>query len=342
MDVFDGLFSDKILKTVLDKYATQDFKYGWKAANKEMIDQGYDQGHWNNYITPMPMSFMENAPFDLSLMRSFRNKHPELLAMWTRMKDVIPEPESRGISRIYVNGYTYGTDGYVHTDDQWIHRRYRETTETCLVYLNDVWDYQWAGETVCLDAETEEINKAVLPKWGRLFAFDSHVLHGARPVSRICKRLRTIIVFKTMTKNIYHEGLVYLMENGLDDIQFGEESLFQHLYDVGLHAAEKYDADSSLLNCMFFYPIYNIPNVVNPSRKEVKSIIGDLPEQVIHVYCGYKGDSKAILNRSNDDFKRYLVLIDLCRLEVAEPDNEYIEPLRKTLIENNWLPEEKN
>src|ERR1041385_1399094 len=59
--------------------------------------------------------------------------------------------------RCYVNGYTYGTDGYFHVDSQ------RPDEHTTVIFMNDHWEPDWAGETVFLDAR-EEILKSVLPK----------------------------------------------------------------------------------------------------------------------------------------------------------------------------------
>ena len=66
---------------------------------------------------------------------------------------------------------------------------------TYLIYVNEQWDRDWAGETVFFDGHN--ILKAVLPKWNRLVIFPSAMDHCARSVSRICSKLRVILVYKS-------------------------------------------------------------------------------------------------------------------------------------------------
>jgi SM-20-related protein len=92
--------------------------------------------------------------------------------------------------RCYVNGYTYGTDGYFHVDSE------RPDEYTTLLYLNDYWEPDWAGETVFLGANGD-ILKAVLPKSNRAVIFPADLQHAARGVSRKCAALRKALIFKT-------------------------------------------------------------------------------------------------------------------------------------------------
>jgi SM-20-related protein len=92
--------------------------------------------------------------------------------------------------RCYLNGYTYGTDGYFHSDSQ------RPDEHTTIFYMNEYWEPDWAGETVFLEA-SGDIVKAVLPRRNRAVIFPSGILHAARAVSRKCMVLRKVLVFKT-------------------------------------------------------------------------------------------------------------------------------------------------
>jgi hypothetical protein len=90
---------------------------------------------------------------------------------------------------IYLNGYTYGTDGYFHADSL------RPDEHTTILYVNDYWEPDWAGETVFLD-EHGDIIKAVLPRRNRAVIFPSDIQHAGRAVSRKCVVLRKALVFK--------------------------------------------------------------------------------------------------------------------------------------------------
>jgi hypothetical protein len=57
----------------------------------------------------------------------------------------------------------------------------------------------WGGETIII-GEDGEIEKSIIPKFGRMLIFDSQLEHAARPLSRMCKDLRMVLVFKTMVK----------------------------------------------------------------------------------------------------------------------------------------------
>jgi SM-20-related protein len=92
--------------------------------------------------------------------------------------------------RCYLNGYTYGTDGYFHADSD------RPDELTTIVYMNDYWEPDWAGETVFLD-KSGEIVKSVLPRANRAVIFPSHTQHAGRSVSRKCMVLRKALIFKS-------------------------------------------------------------------------------------------------------------------------------------------------
>jgi SM-20-related protein len=91
--------------------------------------------------------------------------------------------------RCYLNGYTYGTDGYFHTDSQ------RPDEHTAIIYITDRWEPDWAGETAFLDNK-DDIVKSVLPKRNRAVIFPANVAHAGRSVSRKCMILRKTLIFK--------------------------------------------------------------------------------------------------------------------------------------------------
>lgn len=70
-----------------------------------------------------------------------------------------------------------------HGDSSWIHRDSDRLGDwTVIIYLNDHWDINWGGDTVLV--ESDEILHCCAPTPGKVFLFQSNILHGARPVSR--------------------------------------------------------------------------------------------------------------------------------------------------------------
>ncbi|NDG30979.1 hypothetical protein EB118_13020, partial [bacterium] len=103
------LQSNNLLKVIYNRYViNQGLKYGWKANNAK----AYDQGHWNTRI----LNGSKNEPFDHELM-PFINKHTEVKQLWHTLKQYTSDAI---LLRCYINGYTFGTDGYAHKDDTWI------------------------------------------------------------------------------------------------------------------------------------------------------------------------------------------------------------------------------
>lgn len=97
-------------------------------------------------------------------------------------------PDTR-ILRFYMNAYTFGTDGWPHTDTD------RTGDVTALLYLNPVWQPAWGGETTMFD-ENGDVTLAVLPANNRLMVFPSDQLHAPRPLSRAFNGLRVVLVVR--------------------------------------------------------------------------------------------------------------------------------------------------
>lgn len=185
IEVYDSLIVSADLIALREKYLQQGMLYGWKA-NK---NKSYDQGHWNRNIFGKKTGQL----IDVSKLEEF-GKHEEVQKIWNLL---IENFGNRQLLRCYLNGYTYGTDGYAHTDEIKELSKYREVNfETIIIYLNDDWHIDFAGETVIFNSE-KEIERSVLPKFGRILIFNSRMLHSARPLSRICTDLRLVLVFKT-------------------------------------------------------------------------------------------------------------------------------------------------
>ena len=98
-------------------------------------------------------------------------------------------PSGTKILRFYFNAYTYGTDGWPHTDTE------RENEQTTVLYLTDQWEPAWAGETVVFDRQGD-VALSALPRRNRILTFPSNALHAPRPLARAFTGLRVVLVVK--------------------------------------------------------------------------------------------------------------------------------------------------
>ena len=98
-------------------------------------------------------------------------------------------PADTKILRYYLNGHTYGTDGWPHTDTE------RSDELTAVLYLVPTWKPEWCGETVVFN-NAGEIEAAALPRPNRLVIFPSDRLHAPRPLSKAFNGLRVVLVVK--------------------------------------------------------------------------------------------------------------------------------------------------
>jgi hypothetical protein len=279
------------VERVRRKYVQNGMTYGWKA-NVENPD---DQGHWNRRILNNSKLF----PFDHASM-PYIDKHPEIKELWEIVQEVVGD---RALLRCYTNGYTYGTDGYAHVDDPWIQRRFGSTalSETAILYLNPEWNRDWAGETVLYN-DKDDVELSILPKEGRLFIFDSSKAHAARPVSRICKVLRSVLVFKTFDPKHVSQEVKFIHEQTRNH-QHSGKTFFEHLFNTMLILEEqKLDTDivlAGLYHSVYgteFYK-YNSPSV---SREKIISIIGERAEGYVYEFCSLTNRFDKILNNTNN------------------------------------------
>lgn len=144
-------------------------------------------GHWS-------CSFVTGGPHNLADVTDDLAKNAEAAPVhstWQFLRDTHLANDL--LIRCYLSAYTYGTDGYVHADSD------RPDEHTTIVYLNDYWESDWAGETVFLDGAGDVV-KSVLPKANRVVIFPSRVQHAGRSVSRKCPVLRQALIFKSRSR----------------------------------------------------------------------------------------------------------------------------------------------
>jgi SM-20-related protein len=193
VQIFDDFLLDSDIAPVTQLIQENGYKFGWPSNKKDTY------GHWNLMFAGEHYDNREDVTNQLPI---------GLNALWSKIQQAyLP---SYTVIRAYSNAYTYGTEGYVHTDSS------IDTDLTVLIYLNEeLWNRDWAGETVFFD--DNDIVKAVLPKFKRIVIFPSNIDHVARSVSRACTVDRRILTFKARltsdsffvpaeTRSIQHTG----------------------------------------------------------------------------------------------------------------------------------------
>ena len=318
--IYDDFIETKKLKA---RYVDQGLKYGWKSNNALKGDHG----HWNNLI----MSASKWFKYDQTKL-PYAQKHPLLLEAWDKIKAEIGD---RALMRCYVNGYTYGTDAYSHVDD--VHMmKYtgKMCSETAIIYLNQEWNIDWAGETVIFNEAKDDVELSVLPKKNRLFVFDSTLLHAARPMSRLCPTLRVVLVFKTGDLELNDPVIGYLLEK-TSGIKHSKRTFFEHLYGVLLRL-EKMGCDKDTCAAGLYHSIYDTEYFtagINPSREEIKDLIGEKAENLVHLFCNLKNRTQKIIDGVGDDeLNKALRQIELANLEDQGCRDDRVRRLRELLV----------
>ena len=209
-------------------------------------------------------------------------------------------------------------------------------TETIIVYLNKEWNIDWAGETVLYDSN-KEIEKAVLPKEGRVFAFDSRILHAARPVSRACPALRSVLVFKTLAEHM-NSPVVEFILNKTKEVPHSGKTFFDHLYAV-MKILEDLGAPKDVAAAGLYHSVYGTEFFKSEvcstvTRAEVKKLIGKYAEELAHTFCSLTGRLETLLTNSN----RYsvkknkdLLWIEYANLKEQNKNGKYNNSLQSIL-----------
>jgi SM-20-related protein len=211
--VVDNFLPPGLYENLRRFIATEPLMYGSRS-NSETDTHG----HWNKNFT----SAGKNNLSDIAYVLEESSQFGSLSLAWKILRDAhLP---GGILIRCYLNGYTYGTDGYFHTDSE------RATDRTSIVYVTDDWQPDWAGETVFLDAQGE-IVKSVLPKKNRAVIFPSNIRHAARGVSRKCSVLRKALIFKTRKKGSesFERLSNFLIKNEATNYQHRNGTLHDHL-----------------------------------------------------------------------------------------------------------------
>lgn len=198
----DGELANVILAAV----ESGKWSYGWHSNR----DVGYP--HWNYSV----VKTHEKNVTPISIPSPYKHA-------WDMMKHALPHHAYP--IRCYANLHTFGTEGYPHTDSV------RNTETTLVLYLNKEWKREWGGETTIFNGD--DIEDAVMPKFGRWIQFPSNMVHCARSVSRICPVQRVTFVIKARHPDGDSAKLEsFLTEIGADDSKHKQGSLRDHLIRV--------------------------------------------------------------------------------------------------------------
>jgi hypothetical protein len=316
------------LQKINKKYIDTGLMYGWKSH----ISKTYDHGHWNKQILKESKHF----PFDQSKMPQMQ-RHLEIQEIWNCIQEVIGE---RSLLRVYVNGYTYGTDGYAHLDDDWITKKYGNDalSETVIVYLNETWDKDWAGETVIFD-DNDDIDASILPKFGRVLIFNSDKWHAARPVTRACGVLRKVLVFKTIDPKINSYEIEFLLER-TKGLKHSGKTFFEHLYNTEIILEKmrmpKEVCAAGLFHSIYGTEFYKFENEIK-NTNVVTDLIGQYAEKIVSEFCSLEKRYETIihnLKQYDDEFRMHLAAVEYANLldqNHLEEYNNKIESLYNLL-----------
>ena len=297
------------LKNIRNNCYNSGMRYGWKAHT----EKAYDQGHWNK-------QYLRNStvlPYDHGRM-PYIDSNQNIKTIWNSIQTVIGP---QNLLRCYINGYTFGTDGYAHIDDDWIIKKYGENanSQTIIVYLNDTWDIDWAGETVIFN-DNKDIESSVLPKFGRVLAFDSSKLHAARPLSRYCAVLRSVLVFKTMPDIVVSKEVDFIQSKTATAPHSGK-TFFEHLYNT-MRNLESSKANKELCLAGLFHAVYGTDfysfSDDSINRDIIKNLIGEYPEKLVYEFCTLKDRTNSLINNTTnleDSFRKDLIRIEIANLK---------------------------
>ena len=312
-----------LLKAVDTKYVQSGLTYGWPATQYK----SFDQGHWNRQILKNSKMF----PFDHGKM-PYIDHDPVLKNVWEMLQHTLGRTN---LLRCYINGYTYGTDGYAHVDDIWVDEQYGvgSSGTTIIVYLNETWDIDWAGETVIFDSN-KEIETSLLPKYGRVLSFESNKLHAARPVSRACQSLRKVLVFKTVHDVVNSKEIEFLIDK-TRHLPHSGKSFFEHLYNTMILLENKKQS-KDVCAAGLFHSIYGTEfyqfNEPTITRSIIKKLIGEYAESLVYEFCNLTNRLDVLLGNLNnykESFLKDLLMIEMANLIEQNASGKYTDDIVK-------------
>lgn len=167
-DLFPCEIMDEILSNIENFTQTKDSHRGWLFSGAT-AQNSIDKTFWNR-------------PLDDD---KFYTEY-----IFEKVKSIIKVNfnEEVELSRVYLNGATFGQQGYLHQDF------WDDFGRTFLIYCNDNWNIEWAGGTVFVrDGGGYE---TVYPQYNSAVYFDGKIKHFSQPLSRDFYGFRVTLAYK--------------------------------------------------------------------------------------------------------------------------------------------------
>jgi hypothetical protein len=230
--------------------------------------------------------------------------------------------------RSYFNGYTYGTEGYLHRDQNLPVDNYAQ--ETILVYCNSEWKPDWAGETQFFSEDRKEIVYSTLPWPNKIICFDSSIPHVARSVSRSYFGLRTILAFKTTRYKINEQECIDYIKAQTENIPHSRVTFFEHLYNTFL-ILKNIGAPEDVCAAGLFHAVYGtdyFQHNLTVNRETVRNLIGPYAEDLVFTFCTMQNRTPSIIeNAQSGNHKDYfLACIEYANLVEQMPRFDNLGP----------------
>lgn len=335
--VIDGFLNDKVFDVVKKDVKSIGLTYG-KISNIRNDD--IESGFWYKAVVTQQA---DGRRLDAAKDANFR-KMPYLDKIWSQATALIGP---RNLVRVYSNGQTFGTDPTAHRDDPRVYRHLageENFPATILMYMNDEWNKDWAGETVFFDDDNEIIT-SVLPKKGRAVVFDGTIMHAARPVSRYCRDLRQILVFKTTPYSFDGNDDIYsIILSATQNIRHSDGWFSDHLNAtasiLASYGAPKYLVEAGLCHSCYGTSYFDAGTIL--PKETLKEIIGERAENLVEIFCNLEKRTTALIERGlnvTDDMYRDLLIIEHANLDEQSDRVETIRSNGKLQAINAILKE---
>lgn len=178
----------------------------------------------------------------------------------------------------------------------------RDLHETVLVYCNHEWDANYGGETVYFTDDQSEILYSSMPKKNRVVVFDASIPHAARSVSRNCKILRKVLVFKTRRRVIDEKACVEFIKKHFDNIPHSRSTFADHLKGTA-DILKKHAISIDVCAAGLFHAVYGtayFKHNTEISRDTVRELIGNYAENLAHIFGTLQNRTEAIINNTEN------------------------------------------
>ena len=293
-----NIFSKQLLDAIILETKQSNWGYGWKSS----FEVGY--GHWNIDFTNV---IIENG-------LDVEDKLPTTLQSAWQHIQTTHLPDHR-LVRCYVNGHTYGVEGYPHRDSN------RPGEKTLVIYLNSAWRREWGGETLIYDNDT--IVHAEIPKYNTGLIFPGDLYHVARGVTRICPELRSTLMFKATPLNVVdnlRDRLQQFLQNrDANNLIHSSTSLCGHLlrtYDLLKKVKQSPEVcTAGALHSVFGTNVFK-HQLISPSDQNlIAKEFGDYPLKLVDIFS--KLARPASLEIALDMNRTKLLLTNGTELEVS-------------------------